>query len=160
MGSQGSHSPGPERNGIHGLRRRHDDAAYEQAGEREEYAQAMWQCCVRTEPETRPHSHMNEWMMKKWSWNTLVAGVECSFWGETMEFALVYTFTKESKMFSSNLVKSEVKKGNSYNPVRPGALSRKKQSLSYAGGFCQLHFTHFLFSLHAFSSFFCFTVSF
>lgn len=41
VGSQGSHSPGPERNGIHSLQRRHDSAAYEQAGEGEDYAQAM-----------------------------------------------------------------------------------------------------------------------
>ncbi|MCI4376170.1 hypothetical protein PGIGA_G00185190 [Pangasianodon gigas] len=41
VGSQGSHSPGPERNRIRGRRRKRDDAAYEQAGEREEYAQAM-----------------------------------------------------------------------------------------------------------------------
>ncbi|KAI5617473.1 protein unc-93-like B1, partial [Silurus asotus] len=40
VGSLGSHSPGPERNRAHGRRRRRDDAAYEQAGEREEYAQA------------------------------------------------------------------------------------------------------------------------
>ncbi|MCJ8730323.1 hypothetical protein PDJAM_G00183060 [Pangasius djambal] len=41
VGSQGSHSPGPERNRTRGRRRKRDDAAYEQAGEREEYAQAM-----------------------------------------------------------------------------------------------------------------------
>ncbi|KAF7710203.1 protein unc-93 homolog B1 [Silurus meridionalis] len=41
VGSLGSHSPGPERNRACGRRRRRDDAAYEQAGEREEYAQAM-----------------------------------------------------------------------------------------------------------------------
>ncbi|KAB5581474.1 hypothetical protein PHYPO_G00176170 [Pangasianodon hypophthalmus] len=41
VGSQGSHSPGPERNRIRGRRRKRDDAAYEQAGEREEYAQAI-----------------------------------------------------------------------------------------------------------------------
>ncbi|KAI5107805.1 protein unc-93-like B1, partial [Silurus meridionalis] len=40
VGSLGSHSPGPERNRACGRRRRRDDAAYEQAGEREEYAQA------------------------------------------------------------------------------------------------------------------------
>ncbi|XP_053357769.1 protein unc-93 homolog B1 [Clarias gariepinus] len=34
--SQGSHSPGPERKAIHGRRQKRDDAAYEQAGEREE----------------------------------------------------------------------------------------------------------------------------
>ncbi|KAF5900689.1 protein unc-93 B1-like, partial [Clarias magur] len=33
--SQGSHSPGPERKAIRGRRRKPDDAAYEQAGERE-----------------------------------------------------------------------------------------------------------------------------
>ncbi|XP_027001828.2 protein unc-93 homolog B1 [Tachysurus fulvidraco] len=36
VGSQGSQSPGPERNRVRGRRWRHDDAAYEQAGEREE----------------------------------------------------------------------------------------------------------------------------
>lgn len=41
VGSDGSHSPGPERNRVRGRRPRRDDAAYEQAGEREEYAQAM-----------------------------------------------------------------------------------------------------------------------
>lgn len=46
VGSEGSHSPGPERNGIRGRRLRRVDAAYEQAGEREEYAQAMWSNAV------------------------------------------------------------------------------------------------------------------
>lgn len=41
VGSEGSYSPGPERNRVRGRRRRRDDAAYEQAGEGEEYAQAM-----------------------------------------------------------------------------------------------------------------------
>lgn len=41
VGSHGSHSPGPERNRIHGRQRKRYDAAYEQAGERDEYAQAM-----------------------------------------------------------------------------------------------------------------------
>lgn len=42
VGSQGSHSPGPERNRVRSRRMRRDDSAYEQAGEREEYAQALW----------------------------------------------------------------------------------------------------------------------
>lgn len=37
--SQGS--PGPERSGVRDCRRRHDNAAYEQAGEREDYVQHM-----------------------------------------------------------------------------------------------------------------------
>ncbi|KAG7333821.1 hypothetical protein KOW79_002228 [Hemibagrus wyckioides] len=41
VGSQGSHSPGPERNRVRSRRMRREDAAYEQAGEREEYGQAL-----------------------------------------------------------------------------------------------------------------------
>lgn len=37
--SQGS--PGPERTGVRDRRRRNDNAAYEQAGEREDYVQHM-----------------------------------------------------------------------------------------------------------------------
>ncbi|XP_062851402.1 protein unc-93 homolog B1 [Trichomycterus rosablanca] len=42
-GSEGSDSPGPmqDRDRVHGRRRRREDAAYEQAGEREEYAHAI-----------------------------------------------------------------------------------------------------------------------